>query len=270
MKRLFVLGDTGLVGSAIIGLLEGQYEILGVSRHGVSNSTWKHLNYDLESERLFPILEATQPDIIISCTRGNYDKQLEAHIDIIEYAANSGVRVYFFSTANVFDSTPDAIKSEYDTVNATTEYGKFKIECERILKDGLEDHAIIIRLPMVFGEKSPRVKEIIAAQKNEKAIELYDNLIFTAIWETQVAYMFKHILDKELVGTFHFTSTDVINHLDFHKKLLNKKASTEIGKIKHHEAYYLALKTERHELKDFEYTNEDVIEKIRNVIKKMK
>ena len=270
MKKVFILGDSGLIGRAIIKCLKDEYDILGISRHEVSHDNCHHLNLDLETEKLLPILEATSPDVIVSCTRGSYDKQLEAHIDIIEYAADTDTRVYFFSTANVFDGEPDAVKSEDDRVHAATEYGKYKVECEKILRDGLGDNAIIIRLPMVFGENSPRVKEIIAAMNHEKAIEIYDNLFFTTIWDTQVAYMFKHVLEEGYTGIFHFTAKDVMNHLTFYNKILSKKASIEVGKIKHNADYYLALKTAREVLKDFEYTNDDVIGEIKAVIKKLK
>lgn len=270
MKKLFILGDSGLVGSALIKLLKDDYDITGVSRDEIPGAEWKHLKFDLESNRLLPLLKATQPNVIISCTRGDFDKQLETHLEIVKYASQNEAKVYFFSTANVFDGVHDSIKIETDLVNATSAYGRFKIDCEKLLTEGLDCNAIILRLPMVFGETAPRVKEIIAALRNEKSIELYENLIFTSIWDTQIAYMFKHILESDLKGIFHLTSKDVMDHTIYYGKFLHQKVSTEIGNIKHQEPYYLALGTNRQELVDYEYSNEDVIEKIKAAIKKLK
>lgn len=270
MKKLFILGDSGLVGSAIINLLRDDYDITGVSRDLIPEAKWKHLKFDLELNQLMPILEATQPHVIISCTRGDFDKQLETHLEIVKYASQSNAKVYFFSTANVFDGTPDSVKTETDLVNASSAYGRFKIDCEKLLMEGLAEKAIILRLPMVFGEKAPRVKEIIATLRNEKSLELYENLIFTSIWDTQIAYMFKHIMESDLKGIFHLTSKDIMDHTTYYGKFLNQNASTETGKIKHQEPYYLALGTVRSELVDYEYSNEDVIEKIKEAIKKFK
>ncbi|GAU79793.1 sugar nucleotide-binding protein [Fusibacter sp. 3D3] len=268
MEKLFVLGDSGLVGSAIIKRLKADYEIIGVSRDPIAEAKWKHLKFDLESDRLLPILEATQPSAVISCTRGDFEKQMETHREIVQYATKAKAKVYFFSTANVFDGAPDSIKMETDLVNATSAYGRFKMDCEKLLMEGLKQNAIILRLPMVFGENGPRVKAIIAAIQNEKSVELYENLIFTSIWDTQLAHMFKHILTSDLKGIFHLTSKDAMDHVSFYGKFLSKNALTEIGSIKHKEPYYLALGTQRHELVDFEYSNDDVIDKIKRVIKK--
>ena len=270
MKKLFILGDSGLVGSALIKHLNDDYDIIGVSRDEMPGAKWKHLKFDLESNHLLPILEATQPDVIISCTRGDFDKQLTTHLEIVEYASPKDVKVYFFSTANVFDGISDAIKMETDLTNATSAYGQFKIDCEKLLIDGLGHNAIILRLPMVFGVNAPRVKEIISALQSERHIELYENLLFTTIWDTQIAYMFKHILEFDLKGIFHLTSKDIMDHVTFYRKFLGKKALTKTGHIKHHEPYYLALGAQRDDLIDFEYSNDDVIEKIKEALKKLK
>ncbi|MBF4693994.1 sugar nucleotide-binding protein [Fusibacter ferrireducens] len=270
MEKLFILGDSGLVGSAIIELLKEDYDITGVSRDQIPKAKWKHLKFDLESDQLLPILEATQPSVIISCTRGDFEKQLETHREIVKYASQTNAKVYFFSTANVFDGIPNSVKIETDLVNATSAYGHFKINCENLLTEGLAQNAIILRLPMVFGKKSPRVKEIVAALRNEKSIELYENLIFTSIWDTQIAFMFKHILESDLRGIFHLTSKDVMDHTTYYRKFLHNNVLIEKGNIKHQEPYYLALGSTRQELVDYEYSNDDVIRKIKKALKKFK
>ena len=95
-------------------------------------------------------------------------------------------------------------------------------------------------------------------------------MIFTNIWDTQIAHMLKHIMESDLKGIFHLTSKEVIHHINFYDKFLDKNASKEVGKIKHHMDYYLALGTDRKELLDFEYSNEEVARKIKSVVKKMK
>lgn len=267
MKKLLILGVSGLVGSEIVNQLKNEYEIYGISRKKIKTETWNHIAFDLEKENITNVLLNVKPDIIVSCTRGSYESQLITHENISKYCNDFSSKLYYFSTANVFDGVPDSEKYEDDETCSESDYGKFKIECEKLLKEKLGEKVIIIRLPMVFGRKSLRVEEIKNAINSAKPIEIYENLYMTSILDVDVARQLKYIIDNELNGIFHLASKDIINHVEFYRKFIKERIHLKLKSIDGYERYYLAIRTNRKELKEFEFSNDDVVNKIIEYIK---
>lgn len=261
-----ILGVSGLVGSEIVQQFKGEYEIHGISRKKIETETWNHIAFDLEKENITDVFMNVKPDIIISCTRGNYVEQLITHKKIAKYCSDNNSKLYYFSTANVFDSVPDSAKYEDDETCSESDYGKFKIKCEKLLKEELNDKVIIIRLPMVYGRKSLRLDEIKNSIDSGKPLEVYQNLYITSILDVELVRQLKYIIENDLKGIFHLASNDVINHAEFYRKLNNKNLHIKLNKIDNFDRYYLAIKTKREELKKFNFSNDDLISKLREYI----
>ena len=87
-----------------------------------------------EINKLVDIVSLIQPDIVISCLRGEFDQQLKFHKRIAEVLRNTKSRLYFFSTTNVFDGDFSKSHVETDPPIAESDYGKYKIECENSVK----------------------------------------------------------------------------------------------------------------------------------------
>jgi len=266
MKKVMILGDTGLVGQAIIKQLENKYKIYGISRKKLENENWKHISFDLEKENILEVLHDEKPEIIISCTRGDYKAQIETHKKIAEYSTESNAKVYYFSTVNVFDDDPNSIKFEDDKTCSKSDYGQFKIECENLLIKELGDNVIIIRIPMVYGQNSLRVNEIRKVIEKLDLLVVYENMYFTTIFDTDLAIQLKYIIEKDLKGIFHLASKDIINYKDFYNKILEDNTQFKLVGIENYEKYYFAIKTKRKELCDFQFSNDDVVHKIRRSI----
>ncbi len=262
---MLVLGDSGLVGLAIIHQFK-HYDVYGLSRKEFNFKGLKHICFDLEKEEIDVILDTIHPDFIISCTRGDYEAQLRCHKNIADYTSNHDSKLYYFSTANVFDGDPNSIHYEDDETIAESDYGKFKIKCENMLKKILGEKAVILRLPMVFGIQSPRVQEIRKAVQDALTLDAYENLYFTTILDIEIAVQLQYILENSLKGVFHLASKDTMKHLDFYTDIVNNKELLNLKKIDHYEKYYLAIETKRNELKSLEFLNQDVIHCIKNYI----
>lgn len=223
MERLLILGDSGLVGREIVKQFKYEYEVYGLSRTVMNADKWNHELYDLEKSDITDILEKIKPNFIISCTRGDFDSQIKTHQQIAKYCRMHNVRLYYFSTASVFDGNPVSVKYEDDDPYAESDYGKFKINCENLLKSELDNKVIIIRPPMIFGENSLRINRVIASLKKGEPMDLYSNLYITTVLDTDLVLQLKHIIKKNLRGIFHIASVDVINHIEFHKQLTNNE-----------------------------------------------
>lgn len=268
MKTVFVLGDSGLVGKAIINQIKNEYNVYGASRKDLNSNGWTHLSFDLEKDNIVDLLYELKPELIISCTRGEYGAQLKCHEKIIQYAKKYKSKLYYFSTANVFDGDPTTVKYESDRTFSISDYGSFKIKCENMIIKELVDKGIIIRLPMVYGADSLRVNEIKKTIHQNKSLEVYNNLYFTAVWDIDVAKQLKYIIENNLKGIFHLAPKDVVNHLDFYRRFLPLELIISENSIQDYEKYYLAIKTERKELNHLEFSNDDVIMRIKETIER--
>jgi len=265
MKKILILGATGLVGHALVQMFNQDYKIFGLSRHEVQTDLFESIVYDHEKNEIGPILTEIHPDIIISCTRGEFEAQLNTHYGIAEYAKENNIKVYFFSTANVFDGDPSGIKYESSEVCAESDYGTFKIACEKILFDALESNAVILRLPMVMGDTAPRVETIKRALITNEKVQVHDNLMISTIYDQDIAVYLKYIIENAYDGIFHLASIDVINQEDFYTQIFESEKYLEVDHLEEHDPYYLAVVSERSELDEYSITNEDVIRRIKKL-----
>lgn len=240
MKKIMILGDSGLVGCALAKEFNKDFEVIGLSR-SKKTFNYTHISFDIEKEDILPLLNKYKPNYFISCTRGDFKKQLECHKTIINYCKDNGVILYFYSTANVFDKDMTTVKYEGSEISGESDYGKYKGECEQLVQKYKEGH--IIRLPMVMGVDSPRMDQIKNAH-NEK-ITIYDPLYLSLILVDQIPLLHRQVIEKNLKGIFHFASKDYINQKEFYKVLVAKDEYLSIQKV---EAMYFAVLPSRDDL----------------------
>lgn len=220
MKRLLILGATGLVGNALLSELKGKYEVFGTyNKSDVHVENMLKMNVENEKD-LYKVIEEAKPDIIISSIRGDYDKQIEIHRISAEYIKNTGGKLYFISTVNVFDKLKDRPHYEIDIPKAESEYGKFKIKCENELKEILGENLTIFRLPFVWGLDCPRLEELKQKVINRQKIEVYDNLYIENAIDIYIAKQISLVIEMGYHGIFHLCSGEEIRHDVFYKELV--------------------------------------------------
>lgn len=215
MERVLILGASGLVGKAVSKELEQHYDVYGTySSHKLEGVN--SIYYDLSEENgMVELLNQVQPLKIIYCLRGDFDTQLNRLHDLVDYLLPIGGKLYFCSTANVFDG--DTSKSHYQDEQpvAVSDYGKSKIACENFLITSLTKNAVILRLPMIWGKDSPRFNSLRTALFNNEKIDIYTNIFVNHNTDTMLAKQIGFILQNNLEGIFHLGSPDVISHSDF-------------------------------------------------------
>jgi len=255
---MLILGDTGLVGTELVKVFKNDYEIVGLSRSD-KKLNYKHIVFDNEKDSIEQVLEDERPNIIVSCTRGDFDAQYKVHESIVDFSKKNDVNVHFYSTANAFDGDPTAIKYEDSEPLAETDYGKYKISVEKLVQS-LGESGIIIRLPMVLGPHAPRVNQLISCDISKEKVAVFKNLHTTIILASQIAFMHHYIIEKDLKGIFHFASRDLIDHDVLFKSFLKDTSIVESEDLND---YYLAIQSNRPELNHFNYSTESIIESIK-------
>ncbi|GAH22473.1 unnamed protein product, partial [marine sediment metagenome] len=76
---------------------------------------------------------------------------------------------------------------EKDPLLAKSEYGKFKVSTENIIRNLPESKYNILRLPMVLGVNSPRVIQLKDASRKKTEFEVFPNLIISITTANKLA-----------------------------------------------------------------------------------
>lgn len=215
--RILILGASGFIGNALYKELCPYFKTFGT--YHLSNKSYEKnqhfFQYRVEEDDIFEILKAVKPSIIISCLRGDFHAQVIAHQHMAEYVASQACKIIFFSSANVFDAYSKYPSYEDDKTLSDSIYGHFKIKIENMLLRLPKKKVVIIRLPMVFGTKSPRLREIKDHITEKTAIEVFPNLIMNVTTDYKMTQQIHYIINRNKHGVFHLGSTDLVHHDDF-------------------------------------------------------
>lgn len=263
MDRVLILGASGLVGKALLEELNNKYDIYGTyNSHKIASV--KSVCFDVSEVRnIKDILDTVKPLNIIYCLRGDFSCQLELLDELVRYLKYSNGKLYFCSTANVFDGDITVPHLKNHELIAESDYGKFKIECEKILEKGLGDNAIILRLPMIWGKGSPRLNDLVTALNNNEKVHVYTNLYINTNTDVMLAKQISYIIQNDLKGIFHMGSSEAINYYGFIKKIIIGLGYENVifdEEVLSAEKYYLAVLPDDEGLpKEFNFSNEDVI-----------
>lgn len=226
MGSVLVLGASGLAGRAIFHRLSKNYSVYGTyhtPKAGFKTEE-KMFFLDIDStDMLKNLLERLRPEVIISSLRGDFEKQLLLHQKAAEYMAKqSGGKLIYLSTANVFDNRLSTPHYEQDETNAESDYGKFKISCETMLRGILGEKCVILRFPEIYGHNCPRISKLKENIENKRTIHTWANLYVNYTLDIQIAKYVEHIIHNHLTGIFHIGSTDVYDYARFQKELAER------------------------------------------------
>ncbi len=221
-KKVFVLGASGTVGTAIFKLLSCEKDLKTIGTYfssGLENSPCL-IRFSVEFPNdINSILKQVHPDIVISSLRGDFDKQLIVHENIANYLTANNGKLIYLSSANVFDSCWDQPHYEDDAEASNSDYGQFKIQCETLLRDRMSDRAILLRLPFVWGRNSPRLREVKTGCEIGK-LRIYRDFYTNHVSDMQIAQMVQWIIKEDKGGVFHVGTSDVINYQRFIEQLI--------------------------------------------------
>lgn len=217
MKRILILGASGFIGNALYKELCSYFDTHGTyrteNRFFQNNQQFHH--FDLETEDIGILLQNLKPDVIISALRGNFDAQVVTHFSIIDHLIKTNSRLIFLSSANVFDGFTNFPSYEYDKTLSQSVYGRFKIKIENALLRLPNDLYNIVRLPMVFGKATPRIREIKNILDLGEPLEVFPNVVINATEIQKLTQQIHYIINRDKQGVFHLGSTDLIHQKDF-------------------------------------------------------
>ena len=221
--RILILGGSGFLGGSIYKELCSYFKTFGT--YCLSNSilekNQQFFQYNIEEDDIYEVLDIVKPTIVISALRGDFSKQVLTHQHLAEYVFLHKIKLIFLSSANVFDAYSEYPSYENDKTYSNSIYGHFKIKIENMFLRLPKKQVAILRLPMVFGSKSPRIMEVLQNIKDKEPIEIFPNLIMNVTTDTKVTQQIHYIINRNKSGIFHLGSTDLVHHDDFIKEIIS-------------------------------------------------
>ncbi|TBN06688.1 NAD-dependent epimerase/dehydratase family protein [Hyunsoonleella flava] len=234
---ILILGGSGFLGNAIYSELCSYFRTFATYNTSNKQLEKNHhfFQYNFEEDDIYEILDIVKPTTIISALRGDFSKQVLLHQHLAEYVFSKQIKLLFLSSANVFDAYSKYPSYEQDKTLSNSVYGHFKIKIENMLLRLPKKQVAILRLPMVFGNHSPRINEILQNIKEKVPVEVFPNLIMNVTTDSKLTQQIHYIINRNKHGIFHLGSTDLVHHDEFIKELVS---SLELNKTAQYKRVY--------------------------------
>ena len=221
--RILILGASSYAGQAIAKALIKKYEVYGTYHTQKTSCLDKNKMFQMQlgdNDSIKKILNQIQPQIIISSLRGEFQLQLGLHTIAADYLLPiKGGKIIFISSSNVFDGAMEKPHYELDKTDSQSDYGNFKIKCEQLLQDKLNDRCVIVRIPQIYGKNSPRILKLAEDTKDDTPIDTYPKFYVNYTTDIQIAEWIAYIIKEDLGGVFHIGTKDTCDYMWFQLEL---------------------------------------------------
>lgn len=223
MKKIWITGAEGHIGTALLDLLEGvEYQVLPT---------------DIEEVDITKIDEVTQfvhvnrPDVVINCAGLTDVQECENNVDEayrvnaigvrnVALAANEvNAKVIQISTDDVFDKESRVPYNEFDNVHPRTIYGKSKEAGEKILTQ-LLNRFVIIRSSWIYGIGRDFVDEVLRNVGQGKTMEVPNNQYAAPTSAKELAKVIRYFIDNEEYGLYHVVCPGSCSRYEFARTIL--------------------------------------------------
>ena len=223
MKKIWITGAEGHIGTALLDLLEGvEYQLLPT---------------DIEEVDITKIDEVTQfvhvnrPDVVINCAGLTDVQECENNVDEayrvnaigvrnVALAANEvNAKVIQISTDDVFDKESRVPYNEFDNVHPRTIYGKSKEAGEKILTQ-LLNRFVIIRSSWIYGIGRDFVDEVLCNVGQGKTMEVPNNQYAAPTSAKELAKVIRYFIDNEEYGLYHVVCPGSCSRYEFARTIL--------------------------------------------------
>lgn len=233
MKKIYITGIAGLLGSNLAQELKGKYEITGVDmvREGIGEVQYNVFDMS-DYARLREDIENQKPDVLIhtvavvNVDKCEVEKELAEHINadltrkVADVCVENHIKMIYISTDAVFDGTLSRMYEETDKVHPINEYAKtkyrgeiFTAKCENNLILRTNIYGLNIQQKKSFGEW------IVEALKNDEELNMFEDIYFSPILVNELAEVIDKCIEKDLNGVYHACGTGMINKYEFGLKV---------------------------------------------------
>ena len=223
MKKIWITGAEGHIGTALIDLLEGvEYQLLPTDINEVDIT---------KIDEVSQFVHVNRPDVVINCAGLTDVQECENNVDEayrvnaigvrnVALAANEvNAKVIQISTDDVFDKESRIPYNEFDNVHPRTIYGKSKEAGEKILTQ-LLNRFVIIRSSWIYGIGRDFVDEVLRNVGQGKTMEVPNNQYAAPTSAKELAKVIRYFIDNEEYGLYHVVCPGSCSRYEFARTIL--------------------------------------------------
>jgi dTDP-4-dehydrorhamnose reductase len=230
--RLSIIGASGFIGAHLALSFGDTASVYGTYYRNeaakVPGCAYSQVDLlDLESIRQH--FEIAQPDVVVLAA-GTRDlawceknplQARQIHVggteNILEACKKFSPYLIYLSTDCVFDGSRPFF-SESDAVNPINQYGRVKLETERLIQANYPA-ALILRVSMTYGwvlqnQNSNTVFEVIRSLQGGETITLPTTLYNTPVYVSEIARCLKALVQEPRNGLLHLGGKDRVSRYE--------------------------------------------------------
>jgi dTDP-4-dehydrorhamnose reductase len=219
-----ILGAGGLLGRAVARRLERDSpDTIAATRAEIDIADRFGLEAEVERLRPTVIVNCAAYTDVDGCTR-DPERAREVNAqgaeNVARAAAASGCRMVQISTDFVFDGRADRPYVESDAVNPLSEYGRSKLEGERLVAAAAPDH-LIVRTAWLYGEGGKTfVEKIRQKALAGEALRVVADQSGSPTWVEDLADALAALLATAHRGVAHVVNSGVCSRFELAAAIL--------------------------------------------------
>ncbi len=227
MKRIWITGAEGHVGSALIDILQDGPS--GVEDYIIPTDRKEVDVTNLEEVMNF--VRLNRPDVIINCAsltdvatcEANQDEAFRVNAigvkNIAAVAEEVHAKVIHISTDDVFSKDANRPYNEFDDVHPQNAYGRSKAAGEKMLAQH-HNRFVIIRSSWVYGTGADFVSDILCRAEGQGSIAVPDNQIASPTSARELAKYVYYFIEHDDCGLYHVVSKGSCSRYEYAKTIL--------------------------------------------------
>lgn len=223
--KVLVTGSEGRLGSQI----GNKIDIMGLDKSGAE------IEADITDDSVIDEIEEVDPDVIVHAAAihaGESEKNpgkakkvnVEGTRNISTAAEITNAHIIFMSSSHVFSGTQESVYTEKDKPDPVLEYGKTKLEGEKIVSSCKS--STILRSSIVYGSSSggeASSGNFFSWARNElnqdKEVEIITDQVNNPIFIEDLADIVVESAEKKIQGLYHVAGASKISRYKSIKKL---------------------------------------------------
>lgn len=234
MKKILIIGSSGLLGSSLVKILESKYIVITVTR----TSEFSNFNLDMSSSSAsLAMLEDVNPDYIINlaaltdvegCEK-NIEKAYLINTKIAENVAkySSGKKELFV----IHISTDHLYDKEYSNESDVIIYNNYALT-KYCAEHSYKSNNVVILRTNFFGKSSSQKSEglcnsIYNAVESGGKLKLFSDVFFSPLSINTLCNVISICLTKKIPGLYNVGSKMGMSKEDFLKQFLTQSGITQ-------------------------------------------